>query len=59
VHIAAGGLQAQVNSLLQDIAPLWDSVEEQARARWERDRALLKVAGGARAKRLEKAWSRF
>lgn len=59
VHIAAGGLQAQVNSLLLDIAPHWDSVEERARARWERDRALLKVAGGARAKRLEKAWSRF
>jgi acyl-CoA dehydrogenase len=58
-HIAVGGLQAQFAALLAGTAPLWETVDEQTRSGWERDRALLKVAEGARARRLETAWSKL
>jgi acyl-CoA dehydrogenase len=59
VHIALGGLQGQFERLLDVIEPLWEKVDEETRTRWIRDRALLKVAGSARKKRLEKAWELY
>lgn len=55
-HVALGGTMARVRELLERIEPLWSEVSDAERQRWERDRALLKVAGKARAKRLEAAW---
>ena len=58
-HIAVGGLHAQFAALLEGASPHWGLVDEKTRACWERDRALLRVAENARAKRLETAWSSF
>jgi hypothetical protein len=58
-HIALGGLQAQLAALLESASPHWGLVDETTRTGWERDRALLRVAENARAKRLETAWSSF
>jgi hypothetical protein len=35
------------------------SASDAARARWQRDRALLEVAAAARAQRSESAWRRL
>lgn len=59
VHIALGGLHRQVMALLESSAGYWDLADEKTRAGWERDRALLNVAGTARSRRLETAWSRM
>lgn len=59
LHIALGGLNAQMASLLADLSGWWKTVDEKTRAAWERDSALLRVAEKARSKRLETAWSRF
>ncbi len=59
VHIALGGLHRQIMALLESTAGCWDLVDDKTRAGWERDRALLNVAGTARSKRLETAWSRL
>jgi hypothetical protein len=58
-HIALGGLQSQFAALLESASPHWEMVNESVRACWERDRALLRVAESARAKRLEAAWLKF
>ncbi|MBN1495340.1 MAG: acyl-CoA dehydrogenase family protein [Spirochaetes bacterium] len=59
LHIALGGLNAQMASLIADLSGWWETVDEKTRAAWERDSALLRVAEKARSKRLETAWSRF
>src|SRR5690606_29810859 len=55
-HLALGGAIALSRALVAELEPLWDRAPEQERARWRRDRALLDVAGKARAQRLERAW---
>lgn len=55
-HVALGGAIASVARLLREAEPLWQGLDEAERARWERDRPLLQVAGAARAQRLEAAW---
>lgn len=55
-HIALGGAMGRVRSILDEIDTLWASVDVATRERWERDRALLKVAGRARDQRLKSAW---
>ena len=59
VHIALGGLHARIIALLGEIEPHWESVDGTVRERWNRDKALLDIAGTARKKRLERAWSRY
>lgn len=59
VHIALGGLIAGCRRLLTELAPRWAAADAPTRARWERDRPLLDVAGKARAQRLEVAWERL
>lgn len=56
VHVALAGVFDDVERLLADIEPLWSLVEDRTRARWERDRPLLGVAGRARDLRLATAW---
>lgn len=58
LHVALGGALESARRLLEETEALWDSVAPEARERWRRDVALLKVAGKARAQRLEKAWQR-
>jgi hypothetical protein len=55
-HIGLAGAMGRVRALLEEIEPRWSEVDVELRSRWERDRALLKVAGKARAKRRETAW---
>jgi acyl-CoA dehydrogenase len=59
VHIAMGGLYAQVASLVEHCSGLWATADEKTRTGWERDRALLGVAEKARKKQLETAWAKF
>jgi hypothetical protein len=56
-HIALGGLFSLFAHLVDSINELWSGTDEDTRAGWERDKALLRVAGKARAIRLDKAWS--
>jgi alkylation response protein AidB-like acyl-CoA dehydrogenase len=53
-HLALAGAIAATRELVER-AP-WSSLDPEARARWERDRPLLDVAGRARTARLEAAW---
>jgi hypothetical protein len=57
VHLALGGTLTGFTGWLERVKPLWSSVEAGARQRWERDRAILGVAGKARVARFERAAS--
>jgi acyl-CoA dehydrogenase len=58
-HVALGGALSSAHALLAEIDPLWATAPEETRTLFARDRALLMVAGKARASRLAKAWSRL
>jgi acyl-CoA dehydrogenase len=58
-HVALGGVIATAQALLTELDPLWASAPEETRTLFARDRALLSVAGKARAARLAKAWTRL
>jgi acyl-CoA dehydrogenase len=58
-HVAVAGLLAQADRLLRDSEACWATVDAETRGRWQRDRALLQVAGVARARRREVAWARL
>lgn len=58
-HLALAGLFAEQGRLLLAIEPCWELADPATRARWERDSALLSVAGTAREKRREVAWNRL
>lgn len=58
-HLALGGAIELSRQLVRDVEPHWSTAPEEERARWERDRPLLEVAGKARAARLERAWERI
>lgn len=57
VHVALGGAITLGRSLFDESDTYWPSAPPDARARWERDRPLVKVAERARTQRLEKAWA--
>ncbi|XXF76094.1 acyl-CoA dehydrogenase family protein [Myxococcaceae bacterium GXIMD 01537] len=59
VHVALGGVLDLSARLVERAAPLWAQVDAATRERWERDRALLHVAGKARARRREAARERL
>jgi acyl-CoA dehydrogenase len=59
LHVALGGLEALLERFLVESDPLWGRVDEETRSRWQRDRALLSVAGKAREQRLLAAWRRY
>lgn len=56
-HLALGDVLDASRSLLAriDADDLWARADDVTRTRWERDRDLLKVAGAARAARLQRA----
>lgn len=54
-HRALAGALAALDRALVRAGPLWAEVAPEVRERWERDRALLQVAGAARAARLTRA----
>lgn len=58
-HVALGGAIASAETLIERCAPAWSQVDGVVHARWTRDQGLLRVAGGARARRLEVAWARL
>ncbi len=56
-HIALAGALATGDGLLREADAHWkESAADPAALRWERDRTLLKVAGGLRARRTQRAW---
>ncbi|HEX2685920.1 MAG TPA: acyl-CoA dehydrogenase family protein [Kofleriaceae bacterium] len=56
-HVAFAGLLEVVHRLVGEIESLWAAVPDAEWSRWQRDRALLRVASSARAARRERAWS--
>lgn len=60
LHVALAGALHVSQRLLADAAPLWAQAgDEPAAQRWQRDVALLGVAGTARGLRAERAWQRL
>ena len=58
-HIVLAGLFASVRRLADSLDAAWQKAPEGERARWHRDRPLLKVADVVRTKRTEVAWVRI
>lgn len=54
-HRALGGALAAGEALLREIEPSWETVPEDERERWRRDRGLFAVAASARRARLARA----
>jgi hypothetical protein len=59
VHIALGGLLAQVHVLLEEITPLWPMTDARVREWWLRDRKVLDIADTPRQRRLDAARSYY
>lgn len=55
-HLALAGLLSSTRALLDEATPLWALAPADEAARFERDQALLHVAGRAREARRIKAW---
>lgn len=58
-HVALGAWLLRIERVLAENESLWAAVDAETRARWERDRPLLRVAGKVRAQRLAAAWQRL
>jgi acyl-CoA dehydrogenase len=56
-HVALAGLLASVPRVVEEVEREWAAAPDDEWIRWQRDRALMKVAGSARAARRERAWS--
>ncbi len=56
-HAALAGVLALAVRLVGEIEPLWSVAPDDEWSRWQRDRALLRVASSARTARRERAWS--
>jgi alkylation response protein AidB-like acyl-CoA dehydrogenase len=56
-HVALAGALDVSHRLVGDIERSWAATPDDEWLRWQRDRALLGVAGQARAARLERAWA--
>ncbi len=54
-HVALGGAIAAAERLVQAMEPHWQNVDAAVRDGWLRDRAIMRVASGARKKRFERA----
>jgi hypothetical protein len=56
-HLALAGALAIGEGLIRETDSLWKAAApDPAVERWQRDRELLKVAAGIRARRAERAW---
>jgi hypothetical protein len=59
-HLALAGAFTTSAELIRESESYWKSAgSDPAAARWERDRDLLKVAGGIREQRTRRAWERI
>jgi acyl-CoA dehydrogenase len=58
-HIVLAGLFASARRLAASLEPEWEKAPEEERTRWHRDRPILMIADGVRAKRTEAAWARL
>jgi len=58
-HVAAAGALAIGAELLKESETHWRKATDAASDRWQRDRDLLKVAGGIREQRTKRAWERL
>ncbi len=54
-HRLLGGALAELHAILERHEALWAATPEPLRMMWARDRVLMRVAGGARKTRLERA----
>ena len=57
VHILTGDVLSRTRELIQRIDPYWQAVDKDTRDAWNRDKALMDIAGKARLRRLETAWA--
>ena len=57
VHILTGDVLSRTRELIQRIDPYWEAVDKDTRNAWNRDKALMDIAGKARFRRLETAWA--
>jgi acyl-CoA dehydrogenase len=57
VHIVTGDALKQIRELFARLEPLWEKVDGDAKKAWDRDKALMNIAGKARALRLKAAWN--
>jgi len=55
-HVALAGAIATTAGLIAELEAAWASVPDEEWERWQRDRAILQVAGRARSERLARAW---
>jgi acyl-CoA dehydrogenase len=55
VHLVLAGLFATARRLIGALAPAFETIDREERARWERDQPLLHTAESARTKRTEAA----
>jgi alkylation response protein AidB-like acyl-CoA dehydrogenase len=59
-HVALAGCLANSAHLIEETEPFWQAAAaDHATPRWQRDRALLKIASGIRAQRTLRAWQRL
>ncbi|HSD91006.1 MAG TPA: acyl-CoA dehydrogenase family protein [Kofleriaceae bacterium] len=56
VHLALAGAITQSAQLVTEIEREWEESDDDEWKRWQRDRALLRVAGAARVARRDRAW---
>jgi alkylation response protein AidB-like acyl-CoA dehydrogenase len=56
-HIALAGAISLATGLVGELESVWEDFEDDEWSRWQRDRALLRVASGARSARRDAAWS--
>ena len=59
IHIALAGLQRTMDRIISELDNCWDSAPQADQKAWERDRAVLGIAGKARTARLESAWKGY
>jgi alkylation response protein AidB-like acyl-CoA dehydrogenase len=55
-HVALAGAIAATSALIGELEAAWADVPDEEWERWQRDRAILKVAGRARGERSSRAW---
>lgn len=55
-HVALGGALATSGAIIAELEAAWAAAPDDEWARWQRDRAILQVAGKARGERLARAW---
>ncbi len=56
-HVALAGAITGASRLVLEVERAWEEVEDEEWERWQRDRALLRVAGANRAARRDAAWT--